>query len=223
MSAGLPGLSRPTRLRGALSSLERLEEGFGGRSGVIDLLSGLDTLSDDQKTFLRLLTDPSRASDSLVALCADVPIAPSTLIKWLRDAGFSHAVATAQLSIAQHLPDVVESVAHRAIDSHRLCVCTNGGLEPPAVECPKCRGKGEVFVLGSLEHQRMLLEASQLLAKGGVNVNVTQQNQTIVSTGVFDKFVKGASRAVDIGPFGASSPEKKTNAALPDPAVIDVP
>lgn len=199
MSAtGMRGLSRPTRSKAALEALAQVEESLGGRDEVLAQL----TLVDDPAAnrLVELMTDPKRAGSTLIALAADAGIAPSSVLSLLRDASFTKALATAQLRMGHRLSNVVDRVLDAAEGSVAKCTCTIGGTEDPLPTCPKCRGTGNEYRRPSLEHQRMIFEATEVLKKSGPMVQVNQGmvansgNQAGQSVDFFDTVIKGLAQ-----------------------------
>ena len=195
-SGETPGsLTRPNRAKTTILALSNLEDALGGRPAVADLVAGTD--SDRFDTFRQLLADPRRATDSLADLCADAGLAPISLLTLLRYQTTARSLMDAQARIGLRLGGVVDKVLDAAEGAPRPCGCTLGGTQPALGTCEKCQGTGLVADKPSLAHQRMVLEAAEVLKRPGPMVQVNQGVQVngggATATNFFDKMVKGLS------------------------------
>ncbi len=227
-NAGLPGLSRLTRgSKAALEALDHVEAAYGGRQELAGQLAEQTDAKAQQ--LVKLLADPKRSSDSLLALCLDAGLAPSTLLSLLRDSAFVRAVATAQIKLATRLPAVVDRVADSAEGHFAPCPCTNGGSRPAQPACKTCNGSGHQWTKPSLAHQTLLLEATELLKRGGPTVQVQQNVGIKTGTGesidgasgrsYFDQMVKGLAVATRLAPTVRPADRPMSVALTDDPLV----
>lgn len=188
---------------------------MGGRAAIADLVIGQD--DDKIQLLVQLLSDPRRSTDTLADLCADAGLAPITLLNLLRDQTTARSLIDAQARIATRLSTVVDKVLDAAEGLPRCCPCTLGGTQAAKPDCPTCTGTGRVADKPSLAHQRMILEAAEVLKRPGPMVQVNQGVQVTggaaTATNFFDKMVKGLS-VVTRSALAAPVP---TPALRPDP------
>ena len=173
------------------------EEAVGGRDNLVDVLatSARDTKQD---ILFRLLNDPSRSGDSLIKLCKDSGVTAHEVMSMFRDAVLAKGMVAAQMSMAEKLGLIAQDVAEKAHDHTKPCGCTLVGNPDTAnPQCDLCRGTGEIYKEGSLDHAKAVFDATGLTQKGGgVNVNVQQNNVNGNSGGaLLDKFVNATDEA----------------------------
>lgn len=184
------------------NALEQFEEAAGGRQSLIDNLS-LSTLDKREAHFLDLLLDPKRADDNINTIARDAGLKPLQIIDLFRTAAFSKAHSLSMVRLSEALPEVINDIAAKSVDSRIQCPQCQGDGKVGTMDetCMTCNGKGTVMRYSDLDRQKIILEAGGLTKKGGggVNVNV-QQNVGIVQPGsFFSKYVKESdSTAYDV-------------------------
>lgn len=178
------------------TALDRLEEAVGGREVLIDTI-GLANLDKKQEHFLRLMCDPARAKDSLVTIARDSGLLPTNVLELYRNAAFAKAHALAMGQLSEALPAIVKDIADKAVDAKVQCPrCFGEGFEAPEITCSQCLGKGEIFRGSDLDRQKIALEATGVLKKGGgVNVQVQQNVAVGQPNNFFSKYVKASDDA----------------------------
>lgn len=179
-----------TNTSGTSATLSTLEDAYGGRSHLVDMLG---TLTDPRAIKVTaLLSDPQWCGKTLSEVCRAADVTPATVLMLLRDGAVTRAVATAHLRLQQRLPAVIERVADAAEGGLDVCRCTVGGQKQALDDCPQCRGTGHSVRQPSLPHQELVLDILGVTPKPGPAVSVTtnvQQNVMAVGS-IFDTFVK---------------------------------
>jgi hypothetical protein len=171
-------------------ALTSLEGAAGGREGLLDsLLHAPETA--EQQYVVGLLADPRNSALGLPAICEMGRISVGQLIQLLKEGKQARALVAAMDRIAAKLPEVAEDVMTRAVPHLAQCDECRGegtvlvqeegedGKETETEKrCPTCQGHGQVPVTPTLERQKVALEIGGLLKRGGVTVNVNQQQAT---------------------------------------------
>ena len=176
--------------------MEAFEEAVGGREKLIDTLS-LAPMDKKQEHFLRMLSDPKRASDSLATLVLDAGLLPTAVMELFRNAAFAkaHAIAMSQISTA--VPEVISDMIGKSVDSEVTCPdCF--GERVDGSPCLRCRDRGTILRVSDIDRQKLLLEISGVHKKsGGVNVQVNQQQVTnnLQPGTFFSRYVKDSDHS----------------------------
>jgi hypothetical protein len=166
-------------------ALNSLEDACGGRQAMVaQLLHAPET--PEQRYVLGLLADPRSDALHLARICERGKVSLGQLINLLKEAKASKALLESMDRIARFLPEVAEDVMARSVPHDQDCgVCWGRGRvkvldekrKPTGqeAECAECDGRGKVRVLPPLDRQKVALELGGLLKRGGVVVNVNQQ------------------------------------------------
>lgn len=171
------------------SALTNFEHAIGGREVLIETLS-VSSLDKKQEHFLRILSDPNRATDTLAIITRDADMLPSQVIEMFRHASFAKAHAIAMGTLSEAIPSIVKDIADKSVDA--IVVCPDcQGQEVPEGACYTCKGRGQILRTSDLDRQKLSLEIGGLLKKGGgVNVQVNQQVGIVSPNTFFSKYVK---------------------------------
>ena len=173
------------------------EDAVGGRENLVDVLA-TSARNTKQDILFRLISDPARKSDSLIKLCKDAGVTSHEVIAMFRDAVLAQGMVTAQMNMADKLGVIAQDIAEKAHDHTKPCGCTlTGNKDTASPTCDLCRGTGEVYMEGSLEHAKAVFDATGVTQKGGgMSINVQQNNVGGGSGGaLLDKFVKATDDA----------------------------
>lgn len=181
------------------SALESFEDAVGGRQTLIDTIS-MANLDKKQEHFLRILCDPARSRDNLATICRDTGMVPSQVIDLFRTASFAKAHAIGMGVISEAVPAIMKDIAEKSVDAEVICPSCLGNDNPLGV-CQRCNGAGRVLRESDIDRQKIALEVSGMLKKGGgVNVQVNQQVNTVGASSFFSKYVKSSDEcAYDVG------------------------
>lgn len=185
-----------TKTRGVL---EQYQEILGGRENVVDALN-MAALDKKQQHFLRLLCDPARAQDSLIVIAQDCGMKPSEALDMFRSAAFAKSHALAMGKLAESLSPVVEDIIAKSVDAEVMCSeCF--GEQVAGFVCETCHGRGTMMRESTIDHQKLVLEATGVTKKSsGVNVQVNQQVGVVSSGSFFSKVVRATDEtAYDVG------------------------
>ena len=203
-------LSRPRNtdtlddyLRGK-EALGAFEEAVGGREELGTALSSAQ-LDQRQSAFLEALLDPMRTGDSLAKICVDTGMSAAGVIDLFRQGAVARATAIAAGRLSDHLPAVVDDVAAHSVDKEVTCRACGGrggkGEADEFVECSKCFGSGQVVRQSDVERQKLMFEASGLIKKGGMSIQVNQGVVVGAPASLFSQFVKASDEAAyDVSP-----------------------
>lgn len=192
-------LSQPSKLQKkakvftglVVEQIAQLERDYGGRAGVVAVLS-MAKLSEDLEYFLGQLGDPRNAGVSLAELCARSHILPGQLLQLLLSAGQLYAKARTAHQVHLGLSPVVADLLRRAAPYEEDCTeCmvegrpqgtvvpepTPQNQNPAPIPCPTCKGALRLRYLPDLTRQELVLDLAQVLPKGGgMQINMQQNN-----------------------------------------------
>lgn len=171
-----------------VSQMAELEKAIGGRQALVAALSHAPR-SKDLDLVLGLVGDPAHDGESLAYICSLGGIPVGELLSAYRAGEIARAQVLATQKVGAALAAVVEETMTLAGPHTALCdACEGTGTitpepskknpNPSPETCRACKGKGERFYAGDLEHKRLALEMGQMAGlKGpGVNIAVTQNN-----------------------------------------------
>lgn len=169
-----------------VKELAQIETDVGGRAALVGMLA-LAPLTKDLQYVLGLLGDPQRKGESLAELCAAANVLPGELLKHLAQAAMQRGRILAAQRIGAGMPAVVEDIMRRAApfeDACHACLGTGSVVPDPTPEtpnpvhqpCETCQGAGKLKYQPDLERQKLAVELSQLLPKGGGIQIAMQQN-----------------------------------------------
>lgn len=184
-------------LKKSKGALEQFEYASGGREALADTL-GLATLDKKQQHFLDLLTDPKRSRDNISTIARDSGLTALQVLDLFRSASFARAQAIAMGRMADSIPAVVDDIASKAVDAKIECpTCFGAKKLEGDLTCPQCLGKGQVMRHSDIDRQKIILESTGVVKKGGAGVNVQVNNQVgVVSPGsFFSNYVKASDKA----------------------------
>lgn len=149
-------------------------------------------LEPRQEQLLRLLNDDARLKDSLAYLCMEAGVKAPTLMDLYRQG----QVRLAETDMFTNVRKVVATVIAQAKAGELICPKCKGSEQFAGANCTRCDGTGRIWHEGSLPHQEMVLQATEILKKGsGLQINM-QQN-TVIGGGstLFDRFVRATDGA----------------------------
>lgn len=192
--SGKDGIVQRSKI--ATTALRNLEDSFGGREAAIDALAYAE-LDPKQLHFLRLLGDPARANDKVAVIARDAGLLPTQVITLFRSASAAKAHALAMANFEAALPAVARDVAEKSVDSEVICPdCRGDAANIAEGDCPTCRGLGTILRPSDIDHQKLLLEATGVVKKGG---GIAIQNIQSMGAGApgafFSKFVSSSDKA----------------------------
>jgi len=199
-----------------IAALDTLEKAAGGRLAIIETMT-LSNLTPQQEHLTGLIADPRNDAKSLARICSMANITVGKFLTMLGEIKMSKAVLDAQDRVARLLPDVAEDVMQRSVVHTIECSeCAGEGSipvtsrgrnagegSPPeertTLTCPGCRGKGNITVQPHLEHQKVALELSGMIKRGGgvqvavgVNAGITPAlTSSATFRGATDKLMFG--------------------------------
>lgn len=183
-------------------ALATFETELGGRQSLVAKLAAAQLDADGQR-FLGMMADPENDQLSLAELCVRANVALPTVMGYVKSALQAKSFLLAQLSIAEHNPEVARHVMLDAIPGKRTCPTCQGlgtfgesvgtSNEPP--KCLECHGSGEINYLPELGIRKVALTLGGLLSAGGkgaptVGVAIHNHNTQVASR-------SGASGALD--------------------------
>lgn len=192
MTAVLDKRSTPPTLPAPLitDALAGLERALGGRDALVAALAHAPK-SKSVDYLLGLLGDPGRTTESLAQLCATGGITAGELIDAYKAGQLNRAQAISLKDMDTALPKVVTDTIRMALPHQVTCPICDGAKKipgtrtrrepnPPDEPCVACNQTGQQQLDGDLEHKKLVLELTQMTAKGGgVNVNVSQQTALV--------------------------------------------
>ncbi len=177
------------------TAIDKIEEAAGGRSGLLEALSGLPA-SDDLAYVFGLIAAPDNDARKLSELCHAGDVSLGELLEALKKGVHARALVQAALTIAQHTPAVVADVMTRAQPHFVVCATCRGEqtvrdqeftpdrkkgetfrTHAPRIECEACRGTGKVETVPDIDHQKLALDLAQLLP--GKSPLVTVDNRKL--------------------------------------------
>lgn len=191
----------------AVKQLATIEQDLGGRDVLIGTLA-LAPLNKDGKYFLNLLSDPERASSSLLALITESRIRPGQVISWVEAGLTAGSQLRARVQIAARTPAVVADVMKLGAPYQDPCQkCQGTGTitldptddqpNPAPAPCPICLGTGALEYPADAEARKLALDLSGMLPKaGGISITNTNNQLAVVAggTGDLDLFQEAMDR-----------------------------
>ncbi|HET9256302.1 MAG TPA: hypothetical protein VFO16_14045 [Pseudonocardiaceae bacterium] len=166
-------------------AFSQLETELGGRTRLAMTLLGAD-LPKHLQQFVGILVDPAYDDYQLAEIAELAAVTLNELQKVFVDARKMHGIVVATDRIVTAAPDVAAAVMADAQAGWRLCVECLGArvvvkVERDAsgregevqVDCPLCRGRGEVYHVPDHDTQKTALKLAGLLVEKGPGVSVT--------------------------------------------------
>lgn len=146
-----------------------------------ELVSALE-LSDDPRceALLAAITDPQYTNKRFAVICRAANIQPRAAMQAIQEMYRSESA----LRIARGLPEIADAVVKAAVGPKVPCgdCGTTGEVifresgKDTLIPCPNCGGNGSIQLPGSLDHQKLAMEAAGVLQKGGNVVVPVQVN-----------------------------------------------
>jgi hypothetical protein len=151
-----------------------------------ELTDILDGVADQRlQMFLGMMHDPAHSNKSLAKIARECNV---TFIE-LSDLIRKNRVAEGMIRMTQHVPDIMQGVAEDALSTQEFCPKCQGigsvfdplnknddGGQVP-MDCPQCKGTGEIRKSGDAGARKLVFEAIGLTGKQGPLVAV--QNNTL--------------------------------------------
>jgi hypothetical protein len=210
-SATPVSLARPTKNRKL--ALDTFEDSVGGRQALVEALS-LSSLDKKQEHLLHLLSDPAREHDGLATIARDAGINPGQILDLFRNAAFAKAHAISLGKLSESLPNIMDDLISKSVDAEVQCPECRGEQLGESQTCFTCHGRGTIMRSSDIDRQKVALEVSSLLKKGGgVNVNVNQAVGIVQPGSFFSRYVKDSDAAaydvdtIDAEPVTSENPK----------------
>lgn len=193
--------------------LRELEQQVGGRDQLAKILSYLP-LDPQEAILVKLMGDPKLTTKSLAAIAARTGFSSGRVWDFFQRGKAAEAFVKSMTLVYDKAPDVAGSVMTEALPRTERCLaprCDHGkipgevdpasktGRRKRSTDCHVCEGRGYVIGRPEVERQRLALELTGLVKKGGgvvVNTNV-QQNTVIASPqSIFAKFLEASDKVL---------------------------
>jgi hypothetical protein len=151
-----------------------------------ELTDILDGVADQRlQMFLGMMHDPAHSNKSLAKIARECNVTFVELAEIIR----KNRVAEGMIRMTQHVPAIMQGVAEDALSTMEFCPKCQGigsifdpikkgddGAQVP-MDCPQCKGKGEIKRSGDAGARKLVFEAIGLTGKQGPLVAV--QNNTL--------------------------------------------